>query len=74
MSQNKNQNVGRIFQEFYSICNREKASDCLEAIKKSLTILLVLNYHKRDVKNILLQLAKDVLKEYNEIYSNQKGF
>jgi len=74
MSQNPTQNVSRIFQEIFSILNKEKPSDCLKALEKSLSTLLVLYYPKDQVKNIVIQLCKDVVKEYHEIHSSDKGY
>lgn len=69
---NRQQNIGKISQEFHQICNRENANDCIKALGNALTMVLILNFKKEEVRDIVLGLAKEVVKNYNDIYKGEK--
>jgi len=69
---NRQQNIGKISQEFHQICNRENPNECIKALANALTMVLILNFKKEEVRDIVLGLAKEVVRNYNDIYKGEK--
>jgi hypothetical protein len=69
MSLNKQKNVMQITSDFYKICSTERPEYILEAMAKALATILVMNYKSKDVNKILIDLAKDVIKNYKEMHT-----
>lgn len=72
MEQNQEKNIIRITSELHKICMAEIPEHSIKAIINALTMILVLHYKNKDVKQILIGFAKDVLNNYNKMFDEYK--